>query len=234
MARCDSPIGSRLVPQPYPNYLNPCVTADAAAVATSRTTCFINGMRAIAEHSVAEASVSNILVAMLRADPGAAAAMYGVIRNGKLQRDAMLAAATERVSAPDRALLNDVLRLLDASARGRDKLAHSLWAVDPNFPNDAVLIDPSQIWRFSLRERVLNEAGGPSMEEAENMIASMRAALTIWTAQDCADVALRAVRATTGLIAYSQLLTATGPEQADEHRNTIRTLMQMHQGQSAS
>ena len=88
MPRSPSP-----VPQPYPRHLLPEVTVDTAAVMQARGECFARGMQAISQHSMAEAMVSDVLTAMLHADPAPAAAIYGTIRNGRLQRDALMAVA---------------------------------------------------------------------------------------------------------------------------------------------
>jgi hypothetical protein len=213
------------MPQPYPKHLFPNVKADSEAIAQSRPECVLNGMAAIAQHSMAESMVSNVLVSMLDANPGPAAAIYGAIRNGKLQREALLAAAGESLSSENQALFGKVLRLLEASARGRDQLAHSIWATDEQFPQGIIMIVPDQMWRFSLQEKVLNAKGGPELTEASQLQQSIRDACTVWSVQDLADVRARGVRAFSGLIAFDLLLKSTDDEAAGEHRKTIETIL---------
>jgi len=213
------------VPQPFPDHLLPNVQIDTAAVLEKRLTCTARGMEAIAQHSMAEGMVSNVLIAMLHADPAPAAAIYGVIRNGKLQRDALMAIAQEVLDAPDRKLFDKVLGLLQSSARGRDQLAHSLWGVDDQFKEEVILVRPDKVWRFSAQEKALNSKGGPSVDEAVQMQKDMREACTVWTAQDIFDVRTRGVRAMTGLIAFSNLVKATDVAEREEHRATITTLL---------
>jgi hypothetical protein len=182
-------------------------------------------MEAIAQHSMAEGLVSNVLTAMLHADPGPATAIYGTIRNGKLQRDALMAVAEEVLDVDDRKLFDKVLGLLQSSARGRDQLAHYLWSVDEQFPDDIVLVRPDAIWRFSAKEKALNTNGGPSLEEATQMQQDLRDASTVWTVQDILDVRSRGVRAFAGLIAFGQLVKSTAEEERQGHRATITNLL---------
>ncbi|MDK8184273.1 MULTISPECIES: hypothetical protein [Sphingomonas] len=212
------------MPQPYPAHLFPEITVDTAAALEQRTECVARGMAAIAQHSMAESMVSNVLTAMLHADPGPAAAIYGTIRNGKLQRDALMAVADELLPEDDRKLFDKVLGLLQSSARGRDQLAHSLWAVDPKFAEAVILVRPDQMWRFSAEEQRLNGKGGPTLEEAEKMQQDMRAACTVWNVQDMLDVRTRGVRAFAGLIAFGQLLKSKSEVEAAESRQTLDNL----------
>jgi hypothetical protein len=213
------------MPKPFPAHLLPDVEIDPGAVLKKRLTCSARGMEAIAQHSMAEAVVSNVLIAMLHSDPAPAAAIYGVIRNGKLQRDALMAIAEEVLDASDRKLFDKVLGLLQSSARGRDQLAHSLWGVDDQFKDEVILVRPDKVWRFTAQEKALNSKGGPSEEEALQMQKDMRDACTVWSAQDIYDVRTRGFRAMAGLIAFGQLVKSTDAAEQDEHRATINTLL---------
>lgn len=189
-------------------------------------------MAAIAQHSMAESMVSNVLTAMLHADPAPAAAIYGTIRNGKLQRDALMAVASEVLADADRQLFSRVLGLLQTSGKGRDQLAHFLWATDEQLPEALLLVRPDQMWRFSAQERQLNSRGGPTIAEAEDMQQSIRAACTVWSLSDVLDVRERGVRSFAGLIAFSQVIKAADEPSARQDRETIASLLAQASGGS--
>lgn len=218
------------MPQPYPANLLPNITVDTNAVLQNRSSHAAHGMAAIAQHSMAESMVSNVLTAMLHADPAPAAAIYGTIRNGKLQRDALMAVASEVLAETDVQLFSKVLGLLQSSAKGRDQLAHFLWAVDAQLPDALVLVRPDQMWRFSAQERRLNNRGGPTTSEVMDLQQSMRSACTVWSLSDVLDVRERGVRSFTGLIAFSQLLQAADEVSGRHHRETIASLLAQASG----
>lgn len=218
------------MPQPFPVNKLPMVNVDTLGLQRCRPMHLAAGMMAIAQHSMAEAAVSDILVAMLRAEPGPAAAIYGVIRNGKLQREALLSAGREVLEDTDRSFLDDVLRLVEGAARGRDQIAHSLWGWDDQLPADLVLIKPDHMWRMSAQAKVLNAKGGPELVEAERMQSDMRNACSVWTLTDLYDLRDRSVRAFAGTMAFIAMIKAPDSEAKSKEQTTLQTILAQAKG----
>lgn len=218
------------MPQPYPKTSLPLLNISTMELMEKRPIHLMLGQMAIAEHSMVEAAVSNIVVALLPHDPAPAAAIFGTIWNGRQQREALIAAAKLIVDDQDLVRLNSVMALVDTAARGRDKLAHNLWGWDEQFPDMVVLIPPEHMWRFSLQTRVLNDKGGPELKEAEAMQAAMRDACMRYTRQDLEDQRRRSVRAFTAALSFGIMLKATDDAGKAKERETLDNLFAQAKG----
>lgn len=194
------------MPQPYPRHLTPNVTNDN--IALKRKPYLAMGMLVIAENSLAEAKISNVLVGMLGADPKPAATIYGSLRNGKVQREAMLAVADDVLNAEDLALFRQVMKLTETASKSRDALAHSLWLYDDQLPDAVVLVKPDSMWRFTVHSNMLNAAGPIQIEDALDMQQRMRDACSVWRVKDFDEAKLKASNAFISLTALSELIIA--------------------------
>lgn len=194
------------MPQPYPKHLTPNVLNDN--IALKRTPFLAMGMLVISENSLAEAKIPNVLVGMLGADPGPAATIYGSLRNGKVQREAMVAVAQDVLLEEDLALFRQVMKLTETASKSRDALAHSLWLYDDQLPDAVVLVKPDSLWRFTVQSNVLNAAGPIQIADALDMQQRMRDACSVWKLQDFEEAKSRASNAFICLTALSELITA--------------------------
>lgn len=211
--------------QSYPSNLLPEIQVDTNLVSQKRAACAVNGLAAIAQHAMTEATVPELLVAMLDASAATGQTIGGSIHSGKLDRETLYSVADRVLSAGDRALLDEVMRLVDASERARDLLVHGVWGVDEKFADSIVILASDQLWRSSLQIRILNAKGGPDLHEAEALQIAMRESCSIWTNEDLQQVRLQGVRSFTGLIAFKSLIAAESEAERAEHRTTIANLL---------
>jgi hypothetical protein len=213
------------MPQSYPSNLPPEIQVDTNLVSQKRAACAISGLAAVAQHAMTEATVPELLVAMLGAGPTTAETIGGSIHSGKLDRKTLYSVADRVLSAGDRALLDEVMRLVDTSERARDQLVHGVWGVDEKFADSIIVLGSDLLWRSSLQFGILNAKGGPELHEAEAVQAAMREGSSIWTVHDLQDARLQGVRSFTGLVAFKKLVEAKSDVERGEHRTTIANLL---------
>lgn len=192
------------MPDAYPDGVQPNLSNDK--IVLQKMVFYAAGMEALAEHSMVDAQVSNLLTQMLGANPKPAVAMYETLNGARAEARALKAVGAEALSSGDNALLERVMKACRASSDFRDTIAHRLWMADDQFPDAVVLFDPKSLWRMSFKVNVINAAGPTATEAARDVQADMRRACQIWRLSDFDDAKRAASKAFIALVALGEAL----------------------------
>ena len=170
------------MPEAYPDNVQPNLSNHN--IVLSKMLFYAAGMEALAEHSMVDAQVSNLLTQMLGANPKPAVAMYETLNGARAEARALRAVGSEVLSSDDHAFLVRIMHACKASSDYRDAIAHRLWMADDQYQDAIVLFDPKSIWRMSSKVHAINAAGGATAEGAQDVQVDMRRACQIWRLSD--------------------------------------------------
>lgn len=209
------------MPSVYPADVSPQVSNDQVVI--KRLMFFAAGMEALAEHSLVDAQVSNLLTQMLGADPKPAIAMYETLNGARAEARALKAVGKETLSPGDNSLLARIMTVCKSSSDYRDALAHRLWMADEQYPDAVVLVDPKSLWRLSNKVGLIKASGPVSDSSARSVQDDIRNACQIWRMKDF-DLAKRAgSKAFIALIAFGEALSLGGGPAGSEKRSQLDT-----------
>ncbi|MDX2334587.1 hypothetical protein [Brevundimonas vesicularis] len=207
------------MPSFYPADVSPQVSNDQVVV--KRLLHFAAGMEALAEHSLVDAQVSNLLTQMLGADPKPAIAMYETLNGARAEARALKAVGKETLSPGDNALLARIMTVCKTSSDHRDAIAHRLWMADDQYPDAVVLVDPKSLWRMSSKVGEIKAKGPVTDASARSVQDDIRAACQIWRMDDF-DLAKRAAsKAVISLIAFGEVLSLGDIPAASQKRSQL-------------
>jgi hypothetical protein len=96
----------------------------------------------IAQWSYCEANLRSILTVLLSAEAGPVTAMVEALRSSTTQFDMIKAAALSKLIDPELASLEAVMALARKGARGRNRIAHDIWAFSDDLPDAIILVQP--------------------------------------------------------------------------------------------
>lgn len=205
---------------PYPIDQYPMVSVEALEVIRRHPNTALNGLAAIKEQTIIEASLRTVFAALLGDDEA-----YGFGDLVQIEQK-FIAKARVDLSPDDVSLVDQVLSLNARARREARHLADGLWGLDDKFPDRIVVIDFEIYDAFSAMTARLTRRGQPSVEEAVELQNVMRSGCSLWSAEDMAAVKATVTRAFVGTTALGQLLKSPDGTK-DEHRATLRNLFEM-------
>lgn len=130
-------------------------------------------MQVIAEWSILESFMAGLLVKMLGANPGPAAAMYSSLTGGAAQRAAFRAIAD--VSINDESVRNvfeATLSTYSSLSVQRNKIVHWTWGHSDDIPDGVLLANPRAMMEYQLEMKVDTDAlmAGGEFDSNKNRI----------------------------------------------------------------
>ena len=171
------------MPQPFPRHLdNPQFTIGHAA--TQRPDLFTRGMDVIAHHSQIDALLIAAMVHLLGTDPEPAMVMLAAINNNNIKQKAYIELARNRLNDEDVAIFEGVLAACTSADKERNRLAHDLWATEPQLPDSVVLINAREYSKIAARSHLLQDATDLSSEAPEALIRTIRASGLVYVSDD--------------------------------------------------
>ncbi len=102
-------------------------------------------MRVVTIWSNADALLSQTAARFLDADYAVVMAMFQALASAEARRDALLAAANERLSKDDYNLFRAVLRVVRPSRQRRNDFVHHLWGTSAELPDAMLLAEPKVV-----------------------------------------------------------------------------------------
>jgi len=196
------------VPGAYPENIQPQLSNEK--IVLRKMLFYAAGMEAVAEHSLVDAQVSNLITRMLGANPRPAIAMYETLNGAKAEARALKTIGSETLAPQNYDLLQDIMKACKTSSDYRDALAHRLWMADDQLEDSVVLVNPRSLWRMSSKVNAINAAGPATIDGVRDVQVDLRNACQIWTLTDF-DIAKRAAsKAFIALIAFDELLSTEG------------------------
>jgi len=141
------------------------------------------GMSAVSRFSNVEFGVKSLYLSMLGSNPGPAAATFSVLRNSRAQEDALFAVADE-LDTDGKEYLQAFWKVYKSIGKRRDQLAHHIWAVEEQFPNDVALAEPNMISKFEIASTNLLQDGITNIEEAIKVQNILTEAVRLWSLDD--------------------------------------------------
>lgn len=205
---------------PYPIDQYPMVSVEALKVIQRHPNIALNGLAAIKEQTIVEASLRGIFASLLGDDA------YGF---GDLQHVEEKFIAKARVDLPpdDVSLVDQVLSLIARARRETRHLADGLWGLDDKFPDSIVVMDFEIHEAFTAMTARLGRRGAPTLEEAVELQNVMRSGCSLWSAEDMASVKDIVTKAFVGATALNLLLKSPIEISKNEHRTTLKNLFAM-------
>lgn len=192
----------------YPQELTPDISTDQ--IALRRQGHFLLGMKVISDYALLESHLLSLVVRLAKADPVTAGVMFGAIRNSATQRDVVSALAKEAADGETLQLLQRALQIVELAGSARNAFAHKIWGLDPQLPDDVVLIDPERPWRISHAIEAHGGVGKISMASYEAIVAALRAKLVIWNIDELAQAEKACASATAVIAVLGQMQSETG------------------------
>ena len=165
---------------------------DVGDTASKRPYHAAHGMSAVSRFSDVEFGVKSLYLSMLGSNPGPAAATFSVLRNSRAQEDALFAVA-EDLDADGKNYLTAFWKVYKSVGKRRDQLAHHIWAVEEQFPNDVALAEPNMMSKFEIAHKNLRQDGIKRIEEVESVQKILTEAVRLWSLDDfkCLDADCR-------------------------------------------
>jgi hypothetical protein len=105
----------------------------------------------VTESAAAEVDVGDLFARLTESHAEAAMAVFLALKSGRARNEALAAVARLRYSQDNFLEFKKLLGALANAQAERDTVVHALWAVLPNLPEHAILIDPAQ----ALRDRAI-------------------------------------------------------------------------------
>ena len=179
------------------------------------------GMNVITQWAQTELSIQQMFISMLGSNPGPAASIFTTLRNNNFQREAMMNVAQNALDEEDLALFETIVNFYQSAAGNRDKIAHHVWAVDEQFEDAVILVDPRKLAKITADTKVMLDRDKADYEEIVAQQEAMRRACTIWKQKDFQDTAQRISRVSVMAIAFSILLPNAQRSYKDEKARDV-------------
>ncbi|MEM6410285.1 MAG: hypothetical protein AAF683_01965, partial [Pseudomonadota bacterium] len=214
------------MPQPFPKYLkNP--QFEVGDGASKRPALFYLGMSIIGAHSKNDAVLNTAMFHLLGADPEPALLMLTAIKNNNIKLAAYTELANETLTEPDLSIFQGVIKRFAATEKERNRLAHDLWAIEPQPPDAVVLISAREFSKIKAKKHLLRGNRPLSAESLDGLINNIRSSGLVYTKEDFIRILKQMNRVFFLVVALSIMLDRETPDhEVSNQRQQLQEALQ--------